>query len=258
MVLTPGWNRLRGLSDAGGDGSRQVFHPAHRELLSPAADRFCGLFSGRLALPVIGPRWESQRRAWRPSQRIRRSAPSIYRWCGGFCKRKMRLVPSRNCSGCGANFRRRAQAGRTGCRAKCIEMRDFVVKIRSHTAMQFAAPVVKGLPPGSQALLDWKLREFASHRRDSDPQGSAERYRSAAGCARNPEYPGLHQEAAPRWAALSAKARADDPDLVVPAAERKPLRSRVCTFCFGFPGHFLCHRSAAVISRTIRRTRDVC
>ena len=53
--------------------------------------------------------------------------------------------------------------------AKCLEMRDFVVRIRAHTAMQFAAPVVKGLPAGSQPLLNWKLREYASHRRESDP-----------------------------------------------------------------------------------------
>ena len=38
-------------------------------------------------------------------------------------------------------------------------MRDFVVKIRSHTAMQFAAPLVNGIPAGSQPLLNWKLRE---------------------------------------------------------------------------------------------------
>jgi uncharacterized protein DUF1587 len=36
-------------------------------------------------------------------------------------------------------------------RARCIEMRDFVVKIRCHTAMQFAAPVVAGLTDGSAA-----------------------------------------------------------------------------------------------------------
>ncbi|HWD99725.1 MAG TPA: DUF1587 domain-containing protein, partial [Bryobacteraceae bacterium] len=31
-------------------------------------------------------------------------------------------------------------------RAKCVEMRDFVVKIRNHTAMQFTAPIVAGPP----------------------------------------------------------------------------------------------------------------
>ena len=37
-------------------------------------------------------------------------------------------------------------------------------EIRKHTAMQFAAPIVKGLPAGSQPLLNWKLR--SSHRTD--------------------------------------------------------------------------------------------
>ena len=53
-------------------------------------------------------------------------------------------------------------------RAKCVEMRDFVVRIRKHTAMEFAAPRVKGLSPTSQPLMNWKLREFASHRREFD------------------------------------------------------------------------------------------
>src|SRR5437588_6750589 len=35
-------------------------------------------------------------------------------------------------------------------RAKCVEMRDFVVKIRNHTAMQFSAPVVTGPPTPAQ------------------------------------------------------------------------------------------------------------
>ena len=54
-------------------------------------------------------------------------------------------------------------------RAKCSEMRDFVVKIRAHTALQFAAPVVIGLPAQSEPLLNWKLKQYAEHRRDSDP-----------------------------------------------------------------------------------------
>ena len=55
-------------------------------------------------------------------------------------------------------------------RAKCVEMRDFAVRIRSHTAMQFAAPVVRGLPAASQPLLNWKLRQFNLHRREFDPK----------------------------------------------------------------------------------------
>jgi hypothetical protein len=122
--------------------------------------------------------------------------------------------------------------------ARCIEIRNFVVKIRSHTAMQFTAPVVRGLTPGSQPLLNWKLRQFASHRRDSD-----------AGALHNigdppvvvpaiPKYPDLHQEAAPRWAALSTKARAGDPDLEIPAGERDRYQASFARFASVFPDAF--------------------
>ncbi len=53
-----------------------------------------------------------------------------------------------------------------------------------------------------------------------------------------PKYPGLHQEAAPRWAALSAKARAGDPDLVVPAAERSRYEAAFERFASVFPDAF--------------------
>lgn len=123
-------------------------------------------------------------------------------------------------------------------RAKCIEMRDFVVKIRSHTAMQFAAPIVKGLPPGSQPLLNWKLNEFAAHRRDSDPQDLRNDTDPPPVVPEIPPYPGLHREAAPRWAALSAKARAGDLDLVVPAAERSRYEAAFARFASVFPDTF--------------------
>jgi hypothetical protein len=123
-------------------------------------------------------------------------------------------------------------------RAKCVEMRDFVVKIRTHTAMQFAAPLVRGLPAGSQPLLNWKLREFAAHRRDSDPKDLLNDTDTPPAVPVIPKYPGLHQEAAPRWAALSAKARAGDPDLVVPAAERSRYEAAFARFASVFPDTF--------------------
>ena len=49
-------------------------------------------------------------------------------------------------------------------------MREFARRIRSHSSMQFAAPRVKGLPAGSQPLLNWKLRQFNLHRREFDPK----------------------------------------------------------------------------------------
>jgi hypothetical protein len=111
--------------------------------------------------------------------------------------------------------------------------------------MQFAAPVVRGLPAGSQPLLNWKLYAFAEHRRESDPKDLLNDTDPAPPVPDIPKYPGLHQEAAPRWAALSAKARAGDPDLVVPAAERARYSRTAFT-----------SRSAASTSRTIPRTRD--
>ena len=103
---------------------------------------------------------------------------------------------------------------------QCLEMRDFVVKIRNHTAKEFYAPVVKGLPPGSQPLLNWKLYNFTAHRREFEPKDLLNDTDTAPPVPMIPRYPGLHQEAGPRWAALQAKARAGDGDLVVPAAER--------------------------------------
>jgi hypothetical protein len=123
-------------------------------------------------------------------------------------------------------------------RVKCIEMRDFVVRIRKHTAMQFAAPMVEGLPAGSQPLLNWKMRQFAAHRRESDPRDLRNDDGPPPAVPGIPGYPGLHAESAPRWAALSARARADDPDLVVPAAERARYEASFARFASVFPDAF--------------------
>jgi hypothetical protein len=117
-------------------------------------------------------------------------------------------------------------------------MRDFVVKIRAHTAMQFAAPVVKGLPAQSEPLLNWKLKQFAEHRRDSDPRDLRSDTDPPPVVPEIPEYPDLHQEAAPRWAALSAKARANDADLIVPAAQRARYEAAFARFASVFPDAF--------------------
>ena len=123
-------------------------------------------------------------------------------------------------------------------RAKCIEMRDFVIRIRNHTAMQFAAPVVAGLPAGSQPLLNWKLRQFAAHRRESDPQDLRNDTDTPPVVPEIPKYPALHADGAPRWAALTAKARAGDLDLTVPAAARSRFEASFARFASLFPDTF--------------------
>src|ERR1700733_12562415 len=130
-------------------------------------------------------------------------------------------------------------AAQTGAlRAKCTDMRDFVVKIRTHTAMQFAAPMVIGLPAQSEPLLNWKLKQFAEHRRDSDPNDLRNDTDPPPMVPTIPPYPDLHEEAAPRWAALSAKARADDTDLIVPAAQRAQYEAAFSRFASVFPDVF--------------------
>jgi hypothetical protein len=126
----------------------------------------------------------------------------------------------------------------TPLRAQCVEMRDFVIKIRQHTSMQFTAPLVRGLPAGSQPLLNWKLYQFDAHRRDSDPKDLLSDTDTPPPVPEIPRYPGLHQEAAPRWAALTAKARSGDADLVVPAAERSRYEASFERFANVFPDAF--------------------
>jgi hypothetical protein len=123
-------------------------------------------------------------------------------------------------------------------RAKCVEMRDFVVKIRAHTAMQFAAPMVAGLPAQSEPLLNWKLKQYAEHRRDSDPKDLRNDTDPPPVIPAIPPYPDLHEEAAPRWAALSAKDRAGDTDLIVPAAQRARYEAAFSRFASVFPDAF--------------------
>jgi hypothetical protein len=122
--------------------------------------------------------------------------------------------------------------------ARLVEMSDFVTRIRAHTAMQFAAPKVKGLPQTSQPLLNWKLKNFASHRREIDPKDLRTDTDRPAVVPKIPDYPDLHEEAAPRWAALSANARTGDPDLVVPAAERTRYEAAFARFASVFPDAF--------------------
>src|SRR5207302_1739655 len=123
-------------------------------------------------------------------------------------------------------------------RARCVEMREFVARIRNHTARQFAAPIVRGLPAGSQPLLNWKNREFALHRREFDPKSLRNDTDPPLDIPQIPRYPGLHQEAGYRWAALTQKARAGDSDLVVPAAERARYEKSFARFASVFPDAF--------------------
>ncbi len=123
-------------------------------------------------------------------------------------------------------------------RAQCVEMRDFVVRIRKHTAREFAAPVVKGLSPTSQPLMNWKLRAFAANRRDFDRNALRMESDPPPVVPAIPKYPGLGQESAVRAAALMLKARAEDADLVVPDGQRDRYEAAFARLSSVFPDAF--------------------
>jgi hypothetical protein len=146
-------------------------------------------------------------------------------------------------------------------RARYVEMRDFVVRIRKNTAMQFTAPVVSGppapprdpavagqaagsygrrggLPAASQPLLTWKYNQFNTHRRTFDPGALRNDTDAPEQPPEIPRYAGLHAEASVRWAAVMKTAQLADPDLVVPAGERARYEESFARFASVFPDAF--------------------
>jgi len=123
-------------------------------------------------------------------------------------------------------------------RSQAEAMRDYVVKIRSVTAMQFAAPVVRGLSPTSQPLMNWKLFEFAKSRRKFDPKALRTPDDPPLVDPVLPRMPGLGQESAGRAALLMQKSRIGVEDLVVPTAERAKYEASFARFANVFPDVF--------------------
>jgi hypothetical protein len=123
-------------------------------------------------------------------------------------------------------------------RWQCVDMREFVARIRKDTARLFWSPHVTGLSATSQPLMNWKLREFASHRRDFDRDALRMEDDPAPDVPDVPKYPGLGREASDRAAALVAKSRAADPDLVIPNGQRAQYEAAFARFSSVFPDAF--------------------
>ncbi|HVY34113.1 MAG TPA: DUF1592 domain-containing protein, partial [Caulobacteraceae bacterium] len=121
---------------------------------------------------------------------------------------------------------------------RCMVMRQYVVRIRNHTAMQFAAPLVKGLVTQSEPLFTWKLAQYAAHHRDSDPNDLRADTDPKPVLPPIPDYPRLYEDAAPRWAIMAAYARKDDPDLVYPHGQKAKYQAAFQRFAQVFPDMF--------------------
>jgi hypothetical protein len=122
---------------------------------------------------------------------------------------------------------------------KTATMVNFVTRIRAHTAMQFYAPKVTGLPGQSEPLHNWRLEQYAQNHRKSDPGAIRPDNVREAVPPEIPKYPPLHEDASPRWAVLSAHARYGDPDLVYPAGQKAKYQQAFDRFASVFPDTFM-------------------
>jgi hypothetical protein len=104
--------------------------------------------------------------------------------------------------------------------------------------MQFAAPLIKGVPTQSEPLFTWKLAQYAAHHRDSDPNDLRADTDAKPVLAPIPDYPRLYEDAAPRWAIMSAHARANDADLVYPHGQKARYQAAFERFARVFPDMF--------------------
>jgi hypothetical protein len=123
--------------------------------------------------------------------------------------------------------------------AKTAAMRDFVMRVRADTAMQFSAPAVKGLPGQSQPLHNWRLKQYAAHHRDSDPAALRADNEPAPPQLPVPKYPPLHADASARWSVIVANSRASDADIVYPAGQKARYQKAFARFASVFPDTFV-------------------
>jgi hypothetical protein len=127
-----------------------------------------------------------------------------------------------------------------------IQMRDFVLRMRKDTAMKFASPIVKGLSVASQPLMNWKNRQYATHRRDFERAAlrvadepppvevkMPEARRGLVGGGQNGEDLNALYALAEQY-----QSRMKNPDLEVPAGQRARYEAAFAKFSSIFPDTF--------------------
>src|SRR5262245_3400733 len=132
------------------------------------------------------------------------------------------------------------------------QMRDFVVRMRKDTSLVFASPEVKGLSVRTQPLMNWKLRAYATHRRDFDRaalrvEGEAPPVEPMVPIGRDGKPVGYGLVGlgpnGEDLTALKAQVRAyasriENADLVVPAGQRARYEAAFAKFSSLFPDAF--------------------
>ncbi len=121
-----------------------------------------------------------------------------------------------------------------------VRMRDYVLRIRKHTAKLIMAPTAQGFNANFQPLAAWKNRQVSLTHRDFDP--SALRVEGEVPAdfvvTRGPTFG--NGEAAELKVAIATyiRERQSDPDLLVPAAERARYEAAFSRFSSVFPDKF--------------------
>jgi mono/diheme cytochrome c family protein len=126
-------------------------------------------------------------------------------------------------------------------REGCVQMRDFVRRIRRHTQKLFTAPTIAGMNANFQPFVMWRNRELEAHRRDFDPAAlrvAGEPPPPALIVTKGPTF-GKGEEVTVKQAIADyIKEREEDPDLLVPAGERSRYEAAFARFSTVFPVGF--------------------
>ncbi|HYP04718.1 MAG TPA: DUF1587 domain-containing protein, partial [Bryobacteraceae bacterium] len=126
-------------------------------------------------------------------------------------------------------------------RAGTIQMRDFVRKIRRHTAKLITSPTAPGLNGNSQPMIHWRNSQIAATHRDFDPTALRVEGEPPAAdiiVTRGPTFGGGEAQALKKAVAEYIKERQEDPDLVVPAGQRAKYEAAFARFSSVFPDKF--------------------
>ena len=126
-------------------------------------------------------------------------------------------------------------------KAGCVQMRDFVRKIRRHTEKLFDPPTLTGFNANFQPFVMWRNRYIAEHRRDFDPAALRVEGEPPA-----PELTVTHGPTFGKGEEIQVKKaiadyiedRKEDPDLAVPAGQRARYEAAFKQFSSVFPTAF--------------------
>ncbi len=126
-------------------------------------------------------------------------------------------------------------------REGCMQMRDFVVKIRRYTEKLYPVLEAPGFNTNFQPITMYRNQLLAKHRREFDPTAlrvEGEPPPPNFVVTRGPTFGGREAEELKRGIATYIKERQEDPDLVVPTGERPRYEAAFGRFSSVFPTAF--------------------